>query len=200
MNNSSAGFLLTSSKSSSLLRVIKAMIVIVVLGMVVWAIFLRADQLITKHTILSIGTKTYQAEIANTDQLRQKGLSGRSILNDNAVMLFVFDESDYHKIWMKNMHFPIDVLWLNENKKVVHIERQLQPDDPPHKEYTTLVPAKYIVEMSAGKADYRQQHFAKAAESCKVTQPTLSSMIQKLEDELGVKIGSRVEFEIEDKL
>ena len=171
MNNSSAGFLLTSSKPSSLLRVIKAMIVIMVLGVIVWAIFLRADQLITKRTILSIGTKTYQAEIANTDQLRQKGLSGRSILNDNAVMLFVFDEPDYHKIWMKNMHFSIDVLWLNENKKVVHIERQLQPDDPPHKEYTTLVPAKYIVEMPAGQAD-----------------------------ELGVKIGSRVEFEIEDKL
>lgn len=171
MNNSSAGFLLTSSKQSLLLRVIKAMIIIMVLGMVVWAIFLRADQFIAKRTILSIGTKTYQAEIANTDQLRQKGLSGRSILNDNAVMLFVFDEPDYHKIWMKNMHFSIDVLWLNENKKVVHIERQLQPDDPPHKEYTTLVPAKYIVEMPAGKAD-----------------------------ELGVKIGSKIEFELEDKL
>ncbi|MBF1585113.1 MAG: LysR family transcriptional regulator, partial [Prevotella sp.] len=49
----------------------------------------------------------------------------------------------------------------------------------------TLQQLEYIM------AVYRQQHFAKAAESCKVTQPTLSSMIQKLEDELGVKIFNR---------
>ena len=40
-------------------------------------------------------------------------------------------------------------------------------------------------------AVYRLKHFAKAADYCDVTQPTLSSMIQKLEDELGVKIFDR---------
>ena len=40
-------------------------------------------------------------------------------------------------------------------------------------------------------AVYRLRHFAKAADYCHVTQPTLSSMIQKLEDELGVKIFDR---------
>ena len=46
----------------------------------------------------------------------------------------------------------------------------------------TLQQLEYII------AVYRHKHFAKAAEYCNVTQPTLSSMIQKLEDELGVKI------------
>lgn len=49
----------------------------------------------------------------------------------------------------------------------------------------TLQQLEYII------AVYRHKHFAKAAEACKVTQPTLSSMIQKLEDELGVKIFDR---------
>ena len=40
-------------------------------------------------------------------------------------------------------------------------------------------------------AVYRLRHFAKAAEHCGVTQPTLSSMIQKLEDELGLRIFDR---------
>ena len=49
----------------------------------------------------------------------------------------------------------------------------------------TLQQLEYII------AVYRHKHFAKAAEYCNVTQPTLSSMIQKLEDELGVKIFDR---------
>lgn len=49
----------------------------------------------------------------------------------------------------------------------------------------TLQQMEYIV------AVYRLRHFAKAAEYCHVTQPTLSSMVQKLEDELGIKIFDR---------
>ena len=49
----------------------------------------------------------------------------------------------------------------------------------------TLQQLEYIM------AVYRHKHFAKAAEACNVTQPTLSSMIQKLEEELGVKIFDR---------
>lgn len=49
----------------------------------------------------------------------------------------------------------------------------------------TLQQLEYVM------AVYRCKHFAKAAEYCNVTQPTLSSMIQKLEDELGIKIFDR---------
>lgn len=55
----------------------------------------------------------------------------------------------------------------------------------------TLQQMEYIV------AVYRLRHFGKAAEQCKVTQPTLSSMIQKLEEELGVKIFDRTTQPIE---
>lgn len=55
----------------------------------------------------------------------------------------------------------------------------------------TLQQLEYIV------AVYRFKHFAKAAEHCEVTQPTLSSMVQKLEDELGIKIFDRKRQPIE---
>lgn len=48
-----------------------------------------------------------------------------------------------------------------------------------------------LQQMEYVMAVYRFGHFAKAADYCNVTQPTLSSMIQKLEDELGVKIFDR---------
>jgi uncharacterized protein len=42
-------------------------------------------------------------------------------------MLFVFDTAREHSFWMKNMKFPIDIIWLNSDKTVVHIEHNLQP-------------------------------------------------------------------------
>ena len=54
----------------------------------------------------------------------------------------------------------------------------------------TLQQMEYIV------AVYRLRHFAKAAEQCGVTQPTLSAMIQKLETELGVKIFERSSLQV----
>ena len=42
-------------------------------------------------------------------------------------MLFVFGNEAKHTFWMKDMKFPIDIIWLNSDGKVVHIEKNLQP-------------------------------------------------------------------------
>lgn len=161
MKDSSAGFLL---------RGIKVLIVISVIAMAVWGALWIINKVIVKRTTLSISGHTFQVEVADNDWIRSRGLSGRNMIKGDEAMLFVADKPDYYKIWMKDMRFSIDVLWLNEDKKVVHVERQLRPDSHPHKTYSPSVPAKYVVEMAAGKAD-----------------------------ELNVRIGSRVIFDIEEK-
>jgi uncharacterized membrane protein (UPF0127 family) len=66
-------------------------------------------------------------DISATNEQRTKGLSVKDALAENEAMLFVFDNEAEHTFWMQNMKFPIDIIWINSNKTVVHIERNLQP-------------------------------------------------------------------------
>lgn len=67
------------------------------------------------------------ADIATTDEQKTKGLSVKDSLAENEGMLFVFDDEAQHPFWMKNMKFPIDIIWIDSDKRVVHIEHNLQP-------------------------------------------------------------------------
>jgi uncharacterized membrane protein (UPF0127 family) len=67
------------------------------------------------------------ADIAATNEQMTRGLSVKDSLNENEAMLFVFDEEAEHTFVMKNMKFPIDIIWIDADKTVVHIEHNLQP-------------------------------------------------------------------------
>jgi uncharacterized protein len=67
------------------------------------------------------------ADIAATYEQITTGLSVKDSLDENEAMLFVFDEEAEHTFWMKNMKFPIDIIWIDADKTVVHIEHNLQP-------------------------------------------------------------------------
>jgi len=67
------------------------------------------------------------ADIAATDEQRTKGLSVKDRLDENEAMLFVFDYEAQHTFWMKNMKFPIDIIWIDSDKTVVYIERNVEP-------------------------------------------------------------------------
>lgn len=67
------------------------------------------------------------ADIPVSNELMAKGLAVKNQLKENEAMLFVFDDPAEHSFWMKDMKFPIDIIWLNSDGKVVHIEKNLQP-------------------------------------------------------------------------
>jgi uncharacterized membrane protein (UPF0127 family) len=67
------------------------------------------------------------ADLAVTQEQMAKGLAVKDELEENESMLFVFGEPSRHSFWMKDMKFPIDILWLDSDGKVVHIEKNLQP-------------------------------------------------------------------------
>lgn len=79
-----------------------------------------------KTTISINGFKVLLA-IASTDEQRIKGLSGLEKLDENEGMLFMFNEPSRQGFWMNEMNFPIDIIWLDSNSKVVHIEKNLEP-------------------------------------------------------------------------
>lgn len=107
--------------------------------------------LITQNQIvnLQLGTSTIRAEIADTDKKRQQGLSGRKYLAKDQGMLFVFDRPDYYGFWMKEMNFPIDLIWLNQDWKVVGINKDLRPDSYPQVFYPPSE-VLYVLEINSG--------------------------------------------------
>jgi len=66
-------------------------------------------------------------------------------------MLFVFDRPGPYGIWMKDMRFPIDILWLDSSKQVVSIKRRAEPSSYPDI-FTPEADAEYVLEISAGFA------------------------------------------------
>ena len=99
----------------------------------------------------------YQVEVVQTLQALSKGLSGRESLSEDEGMLFVFTESGQHRFWMKDMLFDLDILWLDKNGKVVHIEENLPPCTPNAcPSFTSAKPAQYVLEIPAGASKDRK--------------------------------------------
>lgn len=90
--------------------------------------------------------------IADTEEKRTKGLGGLSSIPADYGMFFVFDHSDYHGIWMKDMLFPVDIVWIDENNRIVHIENNISPNTFP-KIFTTPVKTKFVLELNANTAE-----------------------------------------------
>lgn len=85
----------------------------------------------------------------STQQDLRRGLSGQTELKEGTGLLFVFDYSDKHGIWMKDMNFPIDVVWLDSELYVVTIKKDFSPSSYPEIAYPTMN-SSYVLELPAG--------------------------------------------------
>lgn len=91
------------------------------------------------------------AELAVTPAERAQGLMFRDRLDADQGMLFVFDREGLDSFWMLNMRFAIDILWLDKDKRVVHIEAAVPPcPREPCPSYPTPCPALYVIELQSG--------------------------------------------------
>ena len=96
---------------------------------------------------LKLGIHLIQAEVANTAAARSQGLMHRKSLKGNHGMLFVFENSDRHCMWMKNTLIPLSVAFINEQGEIVNIEDMLPQTESPH---CASQPAKFALEMNQG--------------------------------------------------
>ncbi len=82
-------------------------------------------------TMIHIGGDTYNLEVLKTSGEREKGLSGRSSLPRDQGLLFVFNELGMYGFWMKEMNFPISIIWLDQNCTVTGFVREALPSSYP---------------------------------------------------------------------
>ena len=117
-----------------------------------------AIQTATATNKVTIDGVTFAAEIANNNTSRTKGLSGRDSIGLSSGMLFVFDKKDVTpSFWMKDMKFPIDIIWINDGKIVKIDKNAAAPatDTPDSKLtiYPSGQPVDYVFEINAGLSD-----------------------------------------------
>lgn len=101
---------------------------------------------------LQVNEKVFKVEVADNDVTLEKGLSGRPELGGYEGMLFVFQKPDKYGFWMKDMNFSLDIIWLDNDLRVVHIEKSVSPKTYP-KVFYPESDSMYVLEISAGQSD-----------------------------------------------
>lgn len=102
--------------------------------------------------IATVNNFQVAADVANTEEQQSKGLSVRDKMQENEGMLFVFGGPSKQAFWMKDMKFPIDIIWLDKNGNVVHQELKVQPcvASATCPTYTPDSDSMYVLETVAG--------------------------------------------------
>lgn len=98
--------------------------------------------------------KEFTLEIASDPQSRATGYMFRESIGSNEGMLFIFDEPGPYTFWMKNCKVSLDIIWLDENLRVVHIARDQMPcpEDGDCPSVGPMRSARYVIEVAAGTA------------------------------------------------
>ncbi len=106
-----------------------------------------------KSTKAEIAGHDFSVSVAKSDKDKQIGLSSKENLPKDQGMLFVFDQPDYYSFWMKNMKFPIDIIYINGDKvtTVIKDAKPVQNGDLPI--YQPSEKSDKVLEINAGLSD-----------------------------------------------
>jgi uncharacterized protein len=123
-------------------------------GIACFGIF--ASRFFYSTAIVVIAGEQFNARVADTAQKRIKGLSGSEPLQKNEAMLFVFYEKSRETFWMKDVSYPIDIVWFTDGV-VVDIAPRVPPPTSENenelRRYTGRLPVDRVIELPAGTAD-----------------------------------------------
>lgn len=119
-------------------------VLLIIIALIASVIFAKSED------TLSFGNRRITVEKVSSRHDKAKGLSGREYISEDRGMLFIYDEKGEHCMWMKDMNFPIDILWLDENKKVQQIAASVPPESFPDNFCPNGKDAKYVLEVKSG--------------------------------------------------
>lgn len=103
---------------------------------------------------MKVGSTVIPVEIEDDMEEIKRGLSGRESLDADKGMLFVFDHSARYQFWMPDMHFNIDIIWINDGK-VVDVTKSASKEFDRKNPilYKPSSPAQFVLEVNEGFAD-----------------------------------------------
>ncbi len=134
------------------LAALAAAVVILAAGFALLPPLLEQRTLKPDASVVLPDKTAYDVRIADTPAARSQGLGGLASLKPNQGMLFVFPDAERPIFWMKDMRFPIDIIWLS---KGVVVDEELDAPVPPipsqpEARYLPEADADMVLEVSAG--------------------------------------------------
>lgn len=123
--------------------------IIITLAVAIAGVFLWM-RLNDTSQVLKLGGQSFEAIVLQTDAERQKGLSGSKNLPRNQAMVFDFEADSKWGIWMKDMNYPIDIVWIDRDHKIVHIVQDAQPSSYPETIFRPDTDSRYVIELASG--------------------------------------------------
>lgn len=105
---------------------------------------------------VSIKNNRIDVEIAKSELEQARGLMFRKSLAGNQGMLFVFDKEARYSFWMKNMEFPLDIIWIDSNRRIVDITKNAMPCNEQCETIEPAAKSKYVLEVNTGFSDRYQ--------------------------------------------
>ena len=117
----------------------------------VWYFYQLPQTDVSPLRTIQLSGQTIRISVADTEALREQGLSGRADLAGDEGMLFVFPKDGKYAFWMKDTHFPIDIMWLSAEGSIVYMPQNVSPGSFP-RTFQPDVPARYVLELPAGYA------------------------------------------------
>ena len=111
----------------------------------------------TGAPLVIVGDTEFPVELALTPEQQVRGLSGRETLVPGTGMLFVYQRDGQYTFWMKEMHFPLDIVWIGPECQVVDLTLDAPQPEPGQTldqlpRYSPSVPAQYVLEINAGES------------------------------------------------
>lgn len=113
-----------------------------------------AEKALPNAVNVTVKSLSVQAEVVVKTADRKKGLSKRDSLPLGQGMLFVFENIGPYGFWMKDMRFAIDVIWIDDSKRIIDIASNIPPEpgksDRELMIYKPKGDARYVLEVNAG--------------------------------------------------
>ncbi|MCJ8307260.1 MAG: DUF192 domain-containing protein [Nitrosopumilus sp.] len=147
-----------TTRAQALIPISIAAVIIGVVGLMTLPSESKLESVEFPRGTIMVDDIPLEVQIADTDPRRFRGLMFQDQLPYDQGMIFVFNEPGLYSLWMLNMQFSLDMIWFDEDGKVVHIEK----DIPPCKTVVeisacqSIIPsdeAVYVLEVTSGFID-----------------------------------------------
>jgi len=135
--------------SKKTLTVALVAVSVFIAALVAVSVFMKSQP----SSALRIGDGAYDAQFATKPSTRAQGLSGTSDLGSTDALVFVFPADGKWKIWMKDMNYPLDIVWLDNDKSVIYIVENAPPEGGEDVIFQPPTDARYVIELSSGSVE-----------------------------------------------